>query len=252
MDSNLVSIIMPTYNVGELIIDTVDSVLDQTYHNWELIIIDDNSTDGTFDILVKKYSSFKKVRLFRNSKNQGAGFSRNVGLENSNGRYIAFLDSDDLWSPEKLSVQLAFMKSKGAAISHTSYSFIDKAGVDRKGFVKVSEEVDLIKNLKGTEIGTSTAIIDSKVTGRDFRFSLIRSRQDIKLWIALLGAGYSSFGLDRPLVKYRVREGSVSSNKIKMLFVTFKVYMGIDNLSFWKKLSCYSLYVLNAIKKRRR
>ncbi len=249
-DSCKVSIITPVYNVRNFIFDTISSVLEQDYRDWELILIDDNSTDGGYEEIVAEYGSFEKIKIIRNTKNSGAGFSRNAGLDLAEGRYIAFLDSDDIWSRNKLSSQLKFMEEHNAPICHTSFSFIDFKGEVHPGGVNVSEKVDLIGHLKNTEIGTSTAIIDRKLVG-NFRFSLIRFRQDLKLWISLLASGYSSFGLDKDLVKYRVRKNSVSSNKIKMLYVTFFIYIKIKQLPINQRISCYVSYLISAISKRR-
>ncbi|MEZ8859698.1 glycosyltransferase family 2 protein [Vibrio sp. 10N.247.311.51] len=245
-----VSIIVPTHNVSAFIQETIDSVKAQSYTNWELIVVDDCSSDNTFDILERIAATDSRIIILSNEFNSGAGEARNKGICVSKGRYIAFLDSDDLWMPDKLSKQICFMSKNNAAISHTSYSFVDESSVIRKGYVKVSKAVDLFDNLKRTEIGTSTAIIDTSIIGRNFRFSPMRARQDIKLWVELLGKGYLSHGLDEPLVKYRVRAGSVSSNKFKMLYVTFNVYVSVYQLSLPKRLYCYCCYVLNAIKKR--
>lgn len=245
-----VSIIMPTYNVGDIVLETIDSVLKQTYTNWELIIIDDASDDNTPQILECIAKTDSRIKLVLSKTNGGAGVSRNLGLDNMSGRFIAFLDSDDIWERTKLEKQIEHMTSLRAPISHTSFTFINEAGEERFGKVQASKVVDLEHNLKHTEIGTSTAMVDLDLVHGGVRFSNIRARQDLKLWIDLLGRGYVSYGIDLPLVKYRVRSGSVSSNKFKMLWVTLKVYMGIKELSFAKRLVCYHSYVLNAIRKR--
>lgn len=250
MKENLVSIVMPTYNSGEVVQETIKTVLAQTYSNWELIIIDDCSVDNTRSILEELALKDRRIRCFFSKQNNGAGVSRNIGLDNASGRYIAFLDSDDLWVQDKLELQINFMNRNKAPICHTSFSFIDESGCNRKGFVHVSHCLRLEDNLKRTEIGTSTAVIDRKLVTEKFRFSSIRARQDLKLWIDLLSLDYVSFGLRKELVKYRVRSGSVSSNKLKMLYVTFKVYMGVEKLSILKRFYCYLAYVLNAIRKR--
>lgn len=250
--NRLVSIIMPTFNAGHVIKETIDSVLSQSYSDWELIIIDDCSNDETYNI-VKSYTQHcKKISILINDINSGAGVSRNRGIQVAKGRYLAFLDSDDLWEPDKLKLQIEFMRMHKSPISHTSFSFIDEAGRERKGGVVASKFVDLRRNLKNTEIGTSTAIIDRDLVSQNIKFSKIRARQDLKLWIDLLSSGYISSGVRHDLVKYRVREGSVSSNKFKMLYITLKVYMGVHSLPIYERLYCYCCYVINAIKKRRK
>ncbi len=242
---------MPTFNIDSLISDTINSVLSQTYTDWELLIIDDCSTDNTPLILSRFEKNEPRIRVVYSSKNQGAGVSRNIGLGMVDGRFISFLDSDDIWQHDKLEKQVLHMLLNNAAISHTSFSFIDEVGNDREGYVKASESVDLLHHLKFTEIGTSTSLIDTKLVKEKFKFSEIRARQDLKLWIHLLGLGYTSKGLDLPLVKYRVRNNSVSSNKLRMLLITFSIYMRVNCLPLNRRLFCYFSYVNNALAKRR-
>lgn len=246
-----VSIIMPTFNIASLVSETINSVLSQTYTNWELLIIDDYSSDGTPLILKEFEQSESRIKVVYSKKNYGAGVSRNIGLEIAQGRFIAFLDSDDIWQKDKLSKQVAHMLLNNAAISHTSFSFIGEDGEQRAGYVKASESVDLLHHLKFTEIGTSTAIIDTQLVKEKFSFSEIRARQDLKLWIELLSLGYISKGLNLPLVKYRVRAESVSSNKIKMILITFDIYMKLRILPLKVRLICYFSYINNALAKRK-
>lgn len=251
-ERGLVSIITPAYNVEKVINETISNVLCQTYNKWELILIDDCSTDRTLEICRSFQRKNSNIYVYSNEVNMGSGRTRNIGLEKAKGQYIAFLDSDDIWNERKLENQLKFIRNNNAAICHTSFSFVDENGMKRPGKVKASKVVDLESNLRFTEIGTSTAVINREFVKGDFSFSHMRARQDLKLWIDLLSQGYISYGLDEMLVEYRVRENSVSSNKIKMLLVTLKVYLDVNCLSFNKRLSCYVSYVINAIKKRRR
>lgn len=250
IENELVSIVTPTYNSQEYIEEAVLSVINQTYTNWELIIVDDCSKDETRRILKKIAASDARVNVIYSNVNSGSGISRNIGLKHAKGQYVAFLDSDDIWEFNKLELQIDYLRKTNAAICHTSFSFVDENGDDRPGRVHASKSVDLERNLKRTEIGTSTAIINRNIIQKEFLFPSMRARQDLKLWIELLSSGYNSVGLDVPLVKYRVRSGSVSSNKFKMLYVTFKVYISIYQLPLPKRLFCYCCYVLNAIKKR--
>tara|TARA_R110001592_G_scaffold85353_1_gene252175 strand:+ start:16614 stop:17375 length:762 start_codon:yes stop_codon:yes gene_type:complete len=245
-----VSIIMPTYNVGHVVSQTIESVLNQTYSNWELVIVDDCSNDNTLDIVKKYASKYENIKFIESKYNNGAGISRNLGIQSAQGRFLAFLDSDDIWFPEKLERQIFYMKANEFPICHTAFNFINEAGETRSGAVYVSASINLIDNLKTTEIGTSTAVIDRNLISESIYFSEVRARQDLKLWIKLLGAGYLSHGINEVLVSYRVRPGSVSSNKIKMLWVTWVVYWNIENLSIIDKITCYLNYVFNAISKR--
>lgn len=243
------SIITPVYNCKDYIDETIQSVLAQTYSDWELILIDDCSTDGTFELITRKYSNTFRVKILQNVANSGSGYSRNSGLSLASGRFVAFLDSDDLWAPTKLEKQIAFMKKRNAAISHTSYSFIDKFGKPRSGYVCASALVNLARLMKKTEIGTSTAMIDRKIVG-SVEFDLMRTRQDIRLWMELMSSGFSSHGLDEVLVKYRVRENQISSNKFEMLVKTFFVYAKFDKIPLSQRISYFLSYVLNSIYKR--
>lgn len=245
-----VSVIIPTYNVEAFIVQTINSVCEQVFSDWEILVVDDCSTDTTVELLKNTFGAHPKIRLFFNEENLGSGHCRNVGIEHANGRFIAFLDSDDVWLETKLSEQINWMKSQCAPISHTAYTFIDTNGNKIPGRNRASASVSLLDNLKRTEVGTSTAIIDTSIVGRGFRFSDIRARQDLVLWVDLMSAGHISYGLNSALVKYRVRGGSVSSNKLKMLWVTFWVYMRFDKLPIHVKCYCYFSYVINAIRKR--
>lgn len=249
-EKNKVSIVMPTFNVSVFLEDTVKSVLQQSYSNWELIIVDDSSSDDTPDLIKRMAEMEPRIRYELSSENQGAGVTRNKALSLATGQYIAFLDSDDLWHEDKLLQQLAFMAAHNAPICHTSYEYIDEKGCNISGEVQVRESVDLISNLKNTEIGTSTAIIDRTKVVEPFEFKPLRARQDLRLWIDLLGNGHKSYGLNQVLVKYRVRGGSVSSNKFKMLAITLKVYLSVSQLSLRERVTSYCSYVINAIKKR--
>ena len=248
MKNDLVSIVFPVYNNSAFLEDAICSVVNQTFSNWELLIIDDCSSDNSVDICLKLAESNERIRVFLNENNMGAGYSRNVGLKNARGRFIAFMDSDDLWSDSKLQVQFDFMKSDKLAISYTSYDFIDECGVRLKGIVSVSGSVDLVGYLKTTEIGTSTSMIDRYQV--KFVFSLARTRQDTMFWISALSDGLRAYAIPDVLCHYRSRPGQISANKLKMLYRTFVVYMGVHNLPVRVRFYCYLHYIFNAIKKR--
>ncbi|WP_192022383.1 glycosyltransferase family 2 protein [Shewanella sp. WPAGA9] len=243
------SIITPMYNCKEFISQTIQSVIKQSYVNWELILIDDCSTDGTFEEVSNAYKDHPQITIIKNQVNSGAGYTRNHGLQLAKGRFIAFLDSDDIWCPDKLEKQLTFMKINNAPISHTSFSFINESGAKRSGLVEVSEKVNLETLMRKTEIGTSTAIVDTSVTGK-FSFELIRTRQDIRLWMELMSLGHISYGLDEVLVNYRVRSNQISSNKFIMLYQTFRVYTSFTKISMASRIIYFFSYVLNSIFKR--
>lgn len=246
---SIVSIIMPTYNSESFILDTINSVVKQTFESWELIIVDDCSSDNTVKIIKKKFGHDKRIHIFENEMNSGAGVSRNNGLIQSKGKYIAFLDSDDIWHENKLEVQIDAMSKHDFDITHTSYSFINEDGTKAKGRVLVSDCVDLDSYMKNTEIGMSTAVINKEKVG-DFQFNAMRTRQDTKLWLTLLAKGITSKGIDNELVYYRVRQGQISRNKLSVGFRTLKLYMTVKEISLWERLYNFMFYTVNGFKKR--
>lgn len=243
----LVSIIMAAYNAEKFLPDSIASVIDQTYSNWELLIVNDCSSDRTKEVA----ESFNdpRIKLINLSENGGAGVARNMGLKSALGSYIAFLDADDLWLPHKLETQLNFMLETRAPICHTSYAFINETGESIAGYVEASPEVDLHKYMRCTEIGLSTAMINKKIIG-DFVFNSMRLRQDTRLWIELLKKNYHAYGLNKNLVKYRIREGQISGNKFKSAQRTFKLYLSFKEIPLFWRLFNFSCYLVNAIAKR--
>ncbi|MFT6734263.1 MAG: teichuronic acid biosynthesis glycosyltransferase TuaG [Marinobacter maritimus] len=245
----LVSIIIPVYNSRKYVHESIHSIIAQTFTSWELIIVDDCSIDGTYDYLLEKYASNSKIKVLRNEINSGAGVTRNLGLENASGRLIAFLDADDLWLPQKLEKQLAFMAANNSAIVHTSYSFIDERGDNIPGHVDVSEYVNLRSYMRNTEIGMSTSLINKDIVG-EFRLHSMRTRQDTRLWLGLLSEGHIANGLNEDLVLYRVRKGQISGNKVIIAWRTLKVYLSITDIALSERLINYCYYAFNGVIKR--
>lgn len=245
----LISIIMPVYNSRNYVDEGIQSVFAQTFTGWELIIIDDCSTDGTYNYLLSEYSSTSKVKVLKNKVNSGAGITRNLGLENAAGRMIAFLDADDLWLPQKLEKQLDFMVANNSSIVHTGYSFIDEFGDHIPGRVDVSKYVDLRSYMRNTEIGMSTSLINKDLVG-EFRLHSMRTRQDTRLWLGLLSEGYIANGLNEDLVLYRIRKGQISGNKLIIAWRTLKVYLSITDISLAERLINYCYYAFNGVLKR--
>ncbi|MBU5594364.1 glycosyltransferase [Amphibacillus sp. MSJ-3] len=228
----MVSIITPTYNAESFIIDTIESVRQQNYSNWEMIVIDDHSKDNTVKTVKEMMSQEPRIRLIERSKNEGPARTRNAGLREAKGRYIAFLDSDDQWLPNKLASQIAFMQSTGAALSYTSYNRIQLHADGRKEIkpVIVPETVSYKQLLKKNVIGCLTVMIDQDQTG-PIQMADIRSRQDYALWLDLTRRGFTALGIPKPLANYRVRVDSLSSNKLKMAKQNWRVYRDIEKLS---------------------
>jgi teichuronic acid biosynthesis glycosyltransferase TuaG len=246
---DLISIITPCYNSNDFISETIDSVINQTYKNWELIIIDDCSTDNSVEIVQKYLEKDSRIKLFVNNKNSGAAVSRNFGLLKSSGRFISFLDSDDLWEPQKLETQINFMLDNDCPISFTKYRLIDEKGDLLNKTIKVVKEIDYYGYLKNTIIGMSTSMIDlTKI--ESFEFKNIRTRQDTYLWITLLKRGLIAHGLNITLVSYRVRNDSISANKYRAAKQVWKLYYNFEKLGLIKSTYYFVYYIYNAIKKR--
>ena len=221
-DYGLVSIITPSYNCAKFIGETIESILSQTYQNWELLITDDCSTDNSRDVISEYCKRDQRIKLLQLECNSGAGVARNNSIKEAKGRFIAFCDSDDRWYPDKLEKQLKFMTEKHCALSYTSYDTCDETG-EVNGYVNCLPKLSKLKILRDNGIGCLTAIYDAEKIGKQFMPS-IRKRQDWCLWMNIIDKVGEARGLQKPLALYRVRTGSISSNKIEMLKYNFNVY----------------------------
>lgn len=241
MEEPLVSVIMPAYNAEKYIAQSIASVVKQGYQNWELLITDDRSNDNTQQI-VKQYSNQdSRIKLFVNEKNAGAGVARNNSIKQAKGRYIAFLDSDDLWMPEKLSKQISFMQSNKVPFSYTGYQ---KFTGDKKLLGKIIPPVETTYNelLNSNVIGCLTAIYDRQEIGKQY-MPTIRKRQDMALWLHILKLTSKAVGIQESLAYYRVDVG-MSSNKIEILKWQWRLYREVEQLSVIKSLKHFVIYGL--------
>lgn len=247
-----VSIIMPVYNCEKYLDHTVQSVINQTYPNWELLIIDDASTDRSLEKACEYMHKDKRIHVSYYLNNQGVSACRNSGLKSATGDYVAFLDADDLWSDDKLEKQLAFMKEKDANFSHTSYGFINAEGdVMDIGQFNVKEELKLKEYMKTTQIDTSTVMYNRKRIP-DLQFPKDRKLcEDSRVWMHYMRKGEQFYGLNEILTLYRVRPGQLSGNKFKMATSRLKFYIKEKNLPAYKKLFYFLNYAYNGVKKRR-
>ncbi len=243
-----ISVIMPSHNAEKYIYESIVSVLCQEHKNIELIIIDDCSTDKTTDII----SSIDdhRIKLITLKKNQGAGNARNIGLENATYPYIAFIDADDIWLPNKLSTQLNYLlNNPNVAVICTAYSFIDENSKSISGSVVPDKIISLDSYMRNTCIGCSTVLLNrNNIT--ELRFSNIRLRQDTHLWITLLINNTSINGLEQHLVNYRIRKNQISGNKINAAIKTFKLYWGFKQIPISKRIINYIFYAFNGVSKR--
>lgn len=245
-----VSIILPVYNAEEFINDAITSVRGQTFEFWELLICDDASTDST-EAVCKKFASLDhRIKYFRSEVNRGAGNSRNIGLLNANSPFVAFLDADDIWHEEKLSLQYSFMLEKDSAISFCGYHKIDHRGKRLSERMIFSKELLTgSEYLKNTGIGMSTSMINTSLTGA-FRFEEDRIRQDMLLWITLMiNRGFDANGLRMDLVGYRIHEKSISNNKIVAAKKVFFIYWRKLDYNVLLKLYYFFSYSINSTSK---
>jgi len=247
--NNLVSIITPTYN-SKFIVETIESILNQTYSNWELLITDDCSTDKITWEVINEYSlKDSRIRVFKLEKNSGSGLARNLSIKHAKGKYIAFLDSDDLWIENKLERQISFMIEKDAAFSHTSYSFINEKGDRIKKPFKVGEHPVTYKMLlKRIEIGCLTAMYNTEKVGKMYMPD-VRKKQDYGLWLSILKRGFVSLPLNENLSLYRVTKNQTTNNKFKLIFKHYIFLKKIEKLNLVKSLYYTILWAYNGVVK---
>ncbi|WP_346355421.1 glycosyltransferase family 2 protein [Azotosporobacter soli] len=243
--SDLVSIITPAYNAEKFITETIKSVLDQTYQKWEMLIVDDCSTDATIDIVKKICVCDKRVILIESEKNGGPAAARNIGLKYAKGQYISFLDSDDTILPEKLDRQIKFMRSQLAAISFSSYRVMSETGEKLGDLIEAVEEVTYEDEMHQTLIGGGTVMIDRRLTG-DFEFKSARN-EDYLLWLRLLKCGHRAYGLPEDLARYRKLKGSRSSNKLTSAMGVWKIHRQHEELNFFEAAICFCSYAITSL-----
>lgn len=248
----LVSIIVPVYHVEKYIMETMDCVYRQTYNNWELLLIDDCGGDGCAEI-IEEYARQKKdsrIRLIRQASNMGAAKARNRGLTEAKGRYIAYLDADDLWMPEKLERQLAYLKEKEAAFVFTGYEFADQEGNGTGKVVRVPESLNYKEALKNTTIFTSTVMFDTAKIGKEMLEMPVMKSEDTALWWRILRNGYTAWGLDENLVKYRRAGRSLSSNKLEAMHRIWMLYRKAEGMSILNSAYHFCFWAARAVKRR--
>ena len=236
-----VSVVTAAFNSVPFIGNTIRSVQAQTCHDWEMIIVDDASEDNTSQIVKKWAGSDNRILLIRFSQNKGPAMSRNAAIKAAKGRYIAFLDSDDIWLPDKLSLQIKFMQKHKCALSYTAYRKIDKDGNLISDTIKVPEVVTYKKLLSSNFIACPTAMYDSEILGKVYMPDILK-RQDYCLWLKITKMGFEGYGLNQPLALYRVRDSSVSNNKLKAALYQWKVYREVEGLPLCKSMHCFLKY----------
>jgi teichuronic acid biosynthesis glycosyltransferase TuaG len=250
---DLVSVIMPAYNSERYIGESITSVLKQSYRKLELLVTDDCSSDGTRRCVEELARFDRRVRYFRLNENSGAAVARNNSLKRARGRYIAFLDADDVWLENKLELQLAFMKEQDSAFSFTGYSTYHGDGrfgekIIDSGTPDIIAHGDLLK--KSCTVGCSTVMLD-RTKLPTVEMVNIRTGQDYALWLMLLRkSGHVAHNYKKRLTGYRVLEGSISRNKFKKAKRQWQIYRAIEGVGFFSSLYCMFHYVRNAVFRR--
>ena len=250
-DNNKVSVIIPVYNKEKYLKKSIESIISQSYKDWEIILVDDCSTDNSAQIISKYTAEYPNIIYHKQEKNGGAAVARNTALSLANGRFAAFLDADDEWWPDKLEKQLEFMKGKNAVMSCTALECIDEEGKSLNSVRPVINEISYKFLLKNTMIATSTVIVDRKKTG-DFKMPLRRRGQDYATWLKLLRSGNLCIGLNEVLTKYRVMKKSLSSNKWSSIKQVWDIQTENEGINKFSASINICFFIYNALKKRRK
>lgn len=252
MKEELISIIVPVYNASKFIVDTLNSVINQSYKNWELILVDDLSTDNSVKIIqeYQKNNSNFNIKLIKLEKKGLSAGARNKGIEEAKGRYITFLDADDIWIETKLEKQVEFMNQNKCAFSFTGYEFADKNLKPLGKVAKVPNKLDYNNALKNTIIWTTTVMFDTKLISKELIYMPNVKSEDTATWWSILKQGYVAYGLNEVLAYYRRSNGTLSSNKIEAIRRIWNLYRNVEHLSLFKSIYCFIFYVINTVKKR--
>jgi glycosyltransferase involved in cell wall biosynthesis len=229
--SELVSIITPTYNVEKYIRETLQSVLNQSYQNWEMILADDASNDHTISIIEEFAAKDSRIKVFKLPENRGNGFARNAALEKASGKYIAYLDADDLWFPEKLEKQIQFLKANNLYFTFSFYDSIDEEGNDLNRRVESPNPLTYKQLFFCNYVGNLTAIYDADYFGKII-METSQKRQDWRIWLTILKQIKTAKPVSESLAFYRIRKDSVSSSKFRLIKHNFGVYRQFHGCNF--------------------
>jgi len=239
----MISVIMPAYNNEHCILQAVESVVNQIYKQWELIIIDDMSTDNTYDAAKKISDSDHRIKVLRNTSNQGVGKTRNIGVSEASGEWIAFLDSDDMWTPDKLEKQVALVsKNPNIKITFTGSSFISESGEKKEYVLHVPEKITRKELLKQNVISCSSVMAKKDLLVRYPMSDNYSVHEDFAAWLSILCEEEYAYGIDEPLLIYRLSTKSKSGNKFKAARMNWNTYrnMGLGILESTYYMACYT------------
>jgi len=242
-----VSIIMPNYNCADFIGQAITSVLDQTYHNWELIISDDASTDSSWGIIARYAAQDARIQTIYNNANEGVSARRNQAIAQARGNYIAFLDSDDIWYPEKLRLQIDYMQAHSVDICYGAFDIMDAAGQKILMLAAALKPIGYSDMLKGDRIGMLTSVVARSILP-DHPFRPV-VHEEMLMWLGLLKRGYVAHAIQHPLGCYRLRKGSLSSKKLKAAYAVWRLLRDDEQLGLGQSLVFFSFYSVRMLKK---
>ena len=242
-----VSIILPYYKKREFIKETLNSIMNQSYKDFELIIIYDDQSAEDLDLIKNIIGNDDRIKLIVNNKNLGVGPSRNIGINNSIGSYLAFIDGDDLWKNDKLIKQISFMEENNYLISHTSYEIINATG--KKLSHRKAENLNYNKLLKSCDIGLSSVILKKELLKDNLRFANLKTKEDFVLWLKISENGNTIYGLEDNLLFWRKTKNSLSSSTIRKLIDGFLVYYKYLGFNFIKSLYYLLILSINYLRK---
>jgi glycosyltransferase involved in cell wall biosynthesis len=248
-ENQKVSVIMPMYNSSNTIQRAASSVLQQDYQDLELLIIDDGSSDNSVTLANELCKKDKRVKVFQLEKNQGAAVARNKGIQNATGRYIAFLDSDDLWYSNKLSKQIDYINAHQIGFVCSAYHVVDANDKQVATFVP-PDKASYRDLLRTCSVGCLTALYDTNVFGKTL-MPVIKRRQDYALWLDLLRSGEFCYGIKEPLAAYKVGTASLSNNKFKAARYQWTVYREVEKLPLLNSCYYFVTYCVNGLLKYR-
>ena len=248
----MISIVTPVYNAAAFIRQTMEMVQAQDYTDWELLLVDDCSKDRSCEIIEEylKEKPDERIRLIKKEKNEGAALSRNRGIREAKGRYIAFLDADDVWLPHKLKTQMDFMNEQGCGFVFSAYEFGDEEAVGTGRIVHVPESLTYKKALSRTVIFTTTVLLDTEKIPKELIYMPNVPSEDSATWWQILRAGHVAKGIDEVLAIYRRPAKSLSSNKLKAIQRIWYLYREVERLSFWQSCVAFVGWAYRATVRR--
>lgn len=248
MNTPLVTVIMPAYNSGRYIVEAIRSVMEQTWECWELLVLDDGSRDDTCALVQALAEEDSRIRLLPNGENMGAAKTRNRGLDLAQGEFVAFLDSDDRWHPQKLERQMDRLAETSAALCYCSYAIVDEAGETTHKPYTVPEQITFRQLLKENVIGCSTVVLRRDALGAN-RFPTDFYHEDFVLWLRLLQQGHRAVGCSEILADWRYRQDSRSFDKFHSAQNRWRIYRRYLKLPLFRSVGCFAAYAMAGLRK---